>query len=711
MLGKKSRNAIPLYFGFALLAVSGYYFFRGLIPEEIQGVKDIGLVFKKDNELRRKSATSLTWIGIENSSKIYPGDKIFTGTQSLAQLNLFDLAEVGMSASTLLKVDAEDGKSLGLESGHGLFNAKLSKNLTKATVKAAGKTMELSGTGTEIQVNSNEKKTMVTALSGSVSYQTVGANGKLEKKTLTPNQILGIDKKGVTTVVSIPVKLIVPSVSEEILAVDGQAVVFKWKVLSPGSTLIFELSKTPSFDQSFHKSTVTGLSETSVKIESKHFGMIYWRVIDPAKSEYFHSQQFEYQPLAMPVVYRPAARETVPLPMPKNLQFSWEKRFDFNYEGEIQQLDGSKTGTQKFNTSAVSYQPKGLTAGHYQFRIRAIKRKLISEWSPWAPFTVGDGDRKPVELVSPADQYVARLSFQQKKIDFKWNGGGVQSMILIAKDPEFKTVLVESITNRNAYEWSPEKSGTYFWYVKADPKEKIGKYRSFSVQEPRLTLKSPRDDLQFIYETDGYQEVKFEWAPASFTGKYIFEYSTTPDFRNVIESVDLDRTEHVVSFKRVPQLYYWRVKTPSQVTAARTILFKPLPRLPTIAVKNLQVKIQEDKTVLGGARDKNRKQGATGFIEMLIPQIANVATYQIDILRDQDPSSVLFSKTLKSPLFRWTNPVPGEYHYRLSYTDPKGKRSPGSEIARLVVLPMDPPKVIAQPKPTPVRDEDRVPTY
>ena len=708
MLGKKHRNIFILLFSSILLLVSAYYFFLGIQIQETGKVPDIGTVFKKDNDLRRKNDGSLTWIDIENSSKLYPGDKVFTGSQSLAQLNLLDLAEIGMNSSTLLKIDSRDLDSLNLHGGNGFFTTKLSGKVLKTSVKLKDTTLELTGKGSEIHVNSSEEKTMVSSVAGNVSYQTVGADGKAIKKTLSNNQVLGMNKAGVATVVDLPVRLISPSISEEILATSLTLVIFKWKVLTPNVPLSLELSKTPTFEKPFFKKEVSGFNEIPLTIDPAQNGVVYWRIIQPGKEEYFHSQQFDYQPLSPPVVYHPVIRENVPIPVPRNIEFSWEKKFDFQYEGEIQQLDGGISGAQKFTSSAATYKPKNLIAGHYQFRICAKKKKVVSDWSPWIPFSVGDVDRNGIELVSPADQSIAELAFPQKEVKFTWSGGGVQSQIIVAKDQAFKDVILEGITDKSEYLWHPEKVGTYFWHVRGSPRDKLGTFRSFSIKEPKLFLHLPKNNTDYLYQDEGYQEINFVWEESSINGKYVFEYAEDPGFLKVIENVEVDKASHVVSFPKKDQEIYWRVKTETQVSPAWSFRIFPKPQLEPPVVDMVKVKILEDKTIFGGSSGRLPSQYGSGFVEIFLPTIEKASSYKVEIMRDLGPKSLIFSKTLKSPLFRWNNPTAGDYFYRLSYVDKNGLRSPLSDVARLSVEPKDKPPTPEDPDQF---HNDKLPTY
>ncbi len=695
-----------------LLLASILYFFYGTSDQRRVGLKSMGKVFKKDNELRRKTDGNLSWTDISDATELFPGDRIFTGAESLAQLNLLDLAEIGMNSSTLLRIDSVDGQSLNLEGGHGVYTTKLTGKVSKATIKIGDKTIELNSVGSEVHVNSDEKKTMITAVNGKISYEITGVNGRKIRQNLLPDQVLGFVKDGQPTVVSLPVRLISPAVSEEVLVSNETPVTFKWKVLTPGIELSLELSKTPDFVNPFFKTDVSGMSEVRKIVDPKNAGMIFWRVVHPPKSEFFHAQRFEYQHLGAPMVYRPVKREIVPLPVPATNEFSWERKFNFGYEGEIQQLDGGTAGSQKFTTGATSYKPKGMTAGHYQFRVRATKQKQVSPWGEWVRFSVGDVDRKGIQLVSPADRASATLIWPDRQVRLTWSGGGVQSQVLIAKDAEFRQLLVESITEKTEYNWKPEISGTYYWTVKSAPKDRIGISRSFQVKEPKLALQLPKDDLDIVYETEGYQEVRFSWDDSSFNGKYIFEYASDPDFNNVIEKVELDRPDYAVSLKKQKQEIYWRVKTVNQTTPARSIRIMPVERLPTPVVKSIQLRIQDDKTVFGDAMTTLERNA--GFIEFLLPAMEGAVSYKVEVLKSPDPASRVHEQILKSPLFRWKNPAVGDYFFRMSYFDAQGRQSPFSEVAKLFVLKMNPTTANPAPNANSKKQriiEDKTPTY
>lgn len=691
MLDKKNRNILIIAFSVIVFLLSTFYFFLGIQFQENGKFPDIGEVFKKNNDLRRKIDGSLSWVDIEHSSKIYPGDKVFTGAASLAQLNLLDLAQIGMNSSTLLKIDPKAMDGMSVQGGLGFFTTKLSGKVTKTSIKLKNASFELNGTGSEVHVNGFEDKTMVAALAGKVNYQ---AGGKLGMQSLAPNQLLGMNRDGATTVVNLPARLISPTVAEEVVIMPKVPVHFKWQVLITEAQLSLELSKTPSFDNVFFKKTVTGLTEDDILVESPKQGVVYWRIVEIGKEEYYHAQQFEYQPLEPPMIYDPVHRQNYPVANPNGIEFSWEKKFDFLYEGEIQQLDGGIGGAQKFNGPNPSYLAKHMTDGHYQIKVRGTKNKLYTDWTEWRPFSIGDVDRNGIELITPAEMATATFLLPQKEVQFEWAGGGSQSQIQVASDEEFKNIAFEAITDKTTVRWRPRKEGKYYWHVKGSPKAKTGMTRSFLVVEPKLALITPKDKIGYIFKDGGFEEIKFTWEDVAMDDQYTFEYSSTPDFKKVYETVSLNKPEHELKFPKRETVVYWHVKTAHQTSATRMFRIAPQPekKVPEAPVLEMvKAKIMEDGTIFGGTTDRVPTQLGPDFVEIFLPQVESAASYRVEVMRDLGGKSVVLSKTLSSPIFRWNNPAPGEYYWRVSYKDHEGNRSPSSGVARLVIEPKDKP--------------------
>lgn len=688
MLDKKNRNALILGFTTILLLISTFYFFLGIQFMENGKFPEIGEVFRKNNDLRRKIDGSLSWIDIEHTSKIYPGDKVFTGAASLAQLNLMDLAEIGMNSSTLLRIDPKAMEGMSLHGGLGFFTAKLSGKLTNTSVKLKNASFDLSGVGSEMHVNGLEDKTMVAAVGGNVSYKQVG---QAKSQVLAVNQLLGMNRSGVATVINLPTKLIAPRVAEEVVIMPKVPVHFKWQVLNANVPLSLQLSKTPGFEEVFLKKDVTGISEEQIEVESAKQGVIYWRIVEQGKEEYYHAQQFEYQPLEPPVIYDPSHRQNYPVAMSSGPEFSWEKKFDFTYEGEIQQLSGGINGAQKFKVPNPSYLTKNLSDGHYQIRIRASKNSLFTDWTEWRPFSVGDVDRNGIELVSPAEMATAKFIMPQKEVQFEWSGGGSQSQIQVASDEEFKNIVFEGITDKNKISWRPLKEGKYFWHVKSSPKAKNGMYRSFLVVEPKLNLLTPKNKIAYIFRDQGFENIHFTWDDVSMDDQYVFEFAGTPDFKKVYERTVLNKPEYELKFPKREEVIYWHVKTSHQTSATRMFRIYPAPELEPPTLEMVVAKIQEDSTIFGGTTDRTPTQLGPDFVEIFLPTIENASSFRIEIMRDLTGKSMVISKTLNSPLFRWNNPTPGEYFWRVSYRDQDGNKSPASGLARLVIQPKDKP--------------------
>ena len=692
MPGKKHRNILIIVASLIILMLSVFYFFWGIQFQEKGNFPTIGEVFKKDNELRRRIDGNLSWVDIEHSAKLYPGDKVFTGDASLAQLNLLDLAEIGMNSSTLLKIDPKALEGLSVQGGLGFFTAKLSGKMSKASFKLQNASLELNSIGSEIHVNGFEEKTMVSAIDGKISFKSLAPSGNSSVQTLAPNQLLGMNRAGTATIMNLPVKLIAPASREELILMPEVPIHFKWQTLIQGIPLSLELSKTPTFESTFFKKDVSGISEVDIPVAAAMGGAIYWRVVQPEHDVYYHAQDFEYEPVIPPVIFDPSFRQNYPSGLPVGPEFAWEKRFDFIYDGEIQQLDGGISGAQKFTGPNTKYLVSKLSDGHYQFRVRASKNKLISGWSPWQPFTVGDVDRNGIELVSPADMATATFIFPKKEIVFEWNGGDAQSQIQIATDEKFTNVVSEAITDQHSFNWHPGNEGKFFWHVKKNPKAKVGATRSLFVVEPKISLLTPKNKIAYLFRDQDYMNIDFTWEDVSLSDQYRIEFSNTNDFKRIIESAQLSKPQFEFKILKRNEVVYWRIKTDHQVSETRQFrIFKAAGLLAPV-LGEVTAKIVEDTTIFGGTTNHGQAKLGTDFVEIFLPQIENAATFHLEITRDREFKNLVISKTLNSPIFRWNNPEPGEYYWKVSYKDSAGHLSPQSGIAHLVIEPKDVPK-------------------
>ena len=720
MPAKKIKNNGIIAVSVIVLLLSIYYFFLGIKFQEKSKFPEIGEVSKKENSLRRKSEGSLSWTDIDQSSKIYPGDKIFTGSASAAQLNIFGIVEVGMTPTTLLKIERKADGGIVLQGGLGSFTAKVTGQSANAIIKLKDVTFELAGKGSEMLVDSTEEKTTVTAISGNVSVKKAekGSN-RQTTQALKTNEVLGMNKVGEATVVSVPAKLIAPAVSEVKVMMPKIPVHFKWETLMKDIPLSLELSKTPAFESVFLKKEIpVGTSEDDVLIDSPMRGVIYWRVTQKDKTEYFQSQQFEYQPLDPPTIYEPVFQENFPVANSAGLEFTWEKRFDLSYEGEIQQLDGGIGGAQKFTSDHPSFLAKGLTVGHYQIKIRGKRNNLLTDWTPWQPFSVGDIDRSDVELTSPGELAKATIQLPQKDVVLEWTGTGSQFQIQIATDENFKDIVNEAITDKKVYRWHINKEGKYFWHVDNRKKARAESTRSFFVVEPKIGLLTPTDKVEYLFHNEAFQNIKFSWVDASLSGQYVFEISNAANFKNILEHFELSKPEFELKLSKRDQVLYWRIKTNYQTSVPRMIKVRTIPELPVLTIADVQVKIQEDHTVIGGRSATNpSQQFGPDFVEVFLPQEERVASYHVEVLRDSIGKDIVIDKNLSSPIFRWNSPTPGEYFWRVFYRDSKGNISPKSSIARLVVEPKDVnavkilPKLKPKPKPKPKPKTDSAMPY
>ena len=213
--------------------------------------------------------------------------------------------------------------------------------------------------------------------------------------------------------------------------------------------------------------------------------------------------------------------------------------------------------------------------------------------------------------------------------------------------------------------------------------------RNFIVSEPAIQLLNPKKNLEFEFREPGSQRIQFAWSGDPLNGSYFFEYSEDPSFNKGVESKKLEDNQLTIDFEKLDRKLFWRVRTEFQASSARSIYWKGKPRLIPITLSPLSLKIQEDRTVFGGVSNVMPLQYGAGFVELELPQIEIARSYKIEIFRDKAGKSLLLSKTLKSPLYRWMVPAPGNYYWKVSYTDPDGAKSPDSELGSIRVDPQD----------------------
>jgi len=613
MLGKKHFNKLIITVSSLLFLYSAYEFKKKNDGENQFKLGDIGKVFKKDNQLRRKSVGSLSWIDIEDSSKLYPGDRVFTGDQAIAQLNLLHTAEIGMGSTTLIKIDEDTDSELKLQAGTGFFTTKLTGETKKATVKLRDASVVLDGQGSEMHVNSAEGKTMVTAVSGKVDFEAVDASGKMVKQTLAPNQMLGLSQTGVVSVISIPAKMLDPPQSALVVQQNSVPVSFKWQNLKRGAKLSLEIAKSQNFDPVLVKKDVTNQTQAKVLLDESMQGGIFWRIVEQNDSPFFHAQLFELQFLDPPVIVNPGKNQSFESPLPKDFEFSWEKRNDFQYDLELEQT-GGKTEPLKKQVQFSSFRPEIVNTGSYRLRVRSVKAvenkpEMVSPWSEWRMFAVEPPKIAAIEFLKPEQEAEAELIGPSNEVRFEWSGGSSQYVFLLSTDETFEKPVVNQTTQRNFFQWKALAPGPYFWTVKNDAAEKTGTIRKFKITEAPLVLMEPADKTELFFKDGEKKKVHFAWDGKPVNGMYFFEYAEDKDFTKALVTKKLKEKSIDVQFTGGKNIF-WRLRTDLlepeknqsedglywpmqaskghfQTSAARVIFMSPKPRLIQIALEPL----------------------------------------------------------------------------------------------------------------------------
>ncbi len=674
-----------------------YYFFVGVRLNEESSQFDIGEVFRKNNDLRRKVSGSLAWIDIEHSSKLFPGDKVFTGSDSIAQLNLLDLAEIGMNSSTLLRIDPKETDYLELKAGKGYFSTKLSGKVKRATVQLGDTKVNLKGSEAEVQVNNLENKTIVHAMAGDVNFQNAESIQKLNH-----NQILGIDEFGKHDIVDLPAKLVSPVSGQEIVINASESISFNFKRLTK-EKLFLEISKTPGFEEIILK-TEALTDKPSIVIPAKYKGVIYWRIVEDKHNEYFQALDIKYNPLEAPIIYEPYSLQNYPIARDSDridFEIVWDKNPSYSYEGEIVSLGkNSQAPVKKFKTTNSKYLATSFTDGSYKLRIRGLNKQLYTDWSEWTQFSVGEVEFEKMGMLSPINEEVTPLN-ENKEVLFSWDGNKNQIRMQVASDAEFKEIKADITTVEHKTFWKPRMPGEYFWRIATNFRNAPIVKNAFKVEEPKLITQTPYDSYSYPFKEESENKIHFKWNDPrlSTDDKFIFEFASDKNFENIISSFELDAPEYFWNVKKRESIY-WRVSTKYQKTDVKklNIKYKQLLERPVleqeIKLKKRSffepMKKNEIKYFsLYAQNSETMNLYDSSYVELFLPEDKNADYYSVEIFQDKEATAPLLKRVLRDPVLKWDNPPVGVFYWRLSYLNKKNQQGPWSNISKLIIEEKD----------------------
>ncbi len=678
--------------------------------------QSLAILNDKKNTVRQKKEGSEAWINLDLNDQLYLNDTIFTQEDSTGAIKFNDGTILEMAPKTLLKLDGNIGDTqINLISGFML--AKMSdktKSDQKLRLKAGNTSLELDSSNANLQLQADENgENKVTILSGQAD---ILVNG--QKIQVGENQYLQISKDGNSQIKNLEIQLLSPEMKSEYIGRADNLLVFNWKTGRQVDKFELTIADDPLFK--INKKSFSS-AEKTFTLPKINDGNHYWKVTAQTSD---NDQFIESQILNFTSFYDRAPKLVSPLPNQVlnvstidgqgDFNLEWEEIWSKQYEYELVK-DEKSLASKQTEKNIANIKIKNIKSGEYQWRVRAIDPKRPdSPWSITSIFKINllKNQLAPAELF-PEDGDVIQIGKNLiRPIEFSWVGDTESNHVLqVALDSSFEQIVFTKSDKGNAFEWNTRVFGEFYWRVGLSStditKTSWSKTHRFQLiaAGPELTY-PPTEETVVLYAPGS---VEFDWEDVFFEE---LNESTSNSFYT-IEASDSDKFESFFFKEKTLTSFfewsepkfgsvYWRTKANPQNSIGnwsstfRFTLEKSMPPKPPQLLPKIQLKLLRGpqtffqspllkKSIHQASRSPaqiSNPQEQT-FVEIVWPKSDRIKNYRIQIFYDAQLSLLAIDQSIEQPPFRWNNPKPGAYFYRIAaidFWDQQGDFSLPSEL-------------------------------
>lgn len=699
----KIKEKILLGIALLLFIVSSSYllFYDQLRNSQGPREKKIGFVSYRVNHLKRKPLHSLVWEEVEESKELFSGDKVFTPAESVATLTIGESSSIEMSSLTLLNFDQSTSKNVSIELEKGILSAKINKNDRIGQLKIDGDSVDLNSKTTALIVDSGttrgEKK--ITVLDGSATLTIAG-----KKLDINQNEMLKIDSKsGTTEKQKIKFRPTFPVISSIVTEPQLAKLTFSWIPLTQRKGPVkVEVAR----DHKFSKLAASGESKKEsleFNLADQTSGEFFWRIYfqdeSPKEAIVEKFNVMSYHPAKL---FYPAKNQVIRPPFDRKdvvIDFEWEGstnssfRLEFGHESDEKNSPPQSLQTNLPKASLI------FAPGKYWWRIEKNLKGFPSLWSDKNYFEV----LSPDSVLKPVYQEPRNHSTSSTQtITFKWQGSGqAEYKLLVARDQNFQSILMDQTVKGNSFEWKVNAMGNLFWKVTHTSLKDNPEVWDFNIPTPEAELISPADDKMFL-ATGPNQKMVFRWKDTypEFIPQDNREFHfSISQMGQIVFQKSLQKTE-LDWLPTKNGLYEWEVKLSGgrPVTRKFKIDLAPLPSKPVIH-REMKSKIKRRSTLnqnlyenrsLMLAQNSSVSAPATTsadytYAEIDWAPIEEAKEYILEVYQDAEGKKLEFSRKIKNHFFDWSNPPSGTFYFRIAIIDKYKRQSPFSDLATLVI--------------------------
>ncbi len=699
IIGLNLKEKLILALAALILIASAIYLltFEHFQKNQSQKLTPFGKVQTKFKNLKRKNVDSMIWEDIDRNKDIFLGDKIFTSEGSNAVLKIGPSSYIEMSPLTLIQLKHSQTHEPQVELQDGSLKASLKKEDINS-IQTRNAELNMAGEGADFLIDNQKVGGSIVVLSGAVL---LSAGDK--KQEIKKNQAVRFSDNQISAPETIDLMGLAPSSKRPIPLSHSNEVFFNWKTLTnKKEPRLLEISNESSFRSIIKKITTDKFNE-KIDLSSFKPGTYFWRIkyLSDTKDKP-HTIKFSIFNDSPPRLLSPIDGQDLYLPNknPIVLTFLWEDVAAQNYRFETNAVMTNKdqkttiTLLQK-NEHILSLNQKG----PFWWRVQAIFDGDSGPWSEKKYLNIQD-ESQPMKASYQLPQKSSIHKTNEHKILFRWLGTAEKEYtLLIAKDETFKEIIHDAKSSTGTYEWNVDRTGLFYWKVISNKQTNQTDVWKFTIEKPEIVLLSPYNQTHLTNFERGTL-IDLRWTITNEIDQGESQLKTIIVLKNGIEILKTTTKQNL--FKWLPKeagKYSWWVEYLDSKSSHGEfeISFSQPLKAPQIQ-KEIRSKIKRKKNTSLMLFERSNRHIANlkslefdegpetvTFAELKWDSIPEAKEYQLNIFRDKEGKELIISRRLFKNFFHWLNAPPGNYFFRVSFTDKNNRKSPFSEISRLIV--------------------------
>lgn len=491
-------DRVVLLGGFAAIALLSYFLYREIAYQHnMNSGKQLGYITYRYRIAQRKFPSTVLWTSIEQNAPIYENDWIRTDNLSEATIFLEDGVRIDLDQNTMIvlqkteeamEVDILEGSTL-IQKSKESFPPPLFIRSGQRKVAFETGDLRFSKSGNSLHVGGNNGESYILA-DGEQRRLLAGENALLNES--------GYKKWDVG------ISLVAPVDNAHIYTTDSTLeVLFQWNKSEASPLVILEAAGDRAFQHRIARLKTT-LDSATMQLPR---GMYYWRV-RPANDQ---ADDGAYTTRKLNLLEKQAPEQISPIvdarftyvTYPPHVHFSWAP-LDTAKEYILRIREEGDRTIFKERTLKSTRISMTLPAGAYSWQITPVGHQMDSTApSPFRPFSIiQQKEYEPPNPVFPESRSViSDKKVAEEGIYLRWLMAGelALSELTIAKDPEFKNIIVTQTIGENSYFLKQKlETGKYYWKIQARDRENKSTPESpvseFRISDQEIPVETPEKE-------------------------------------------------------------------------------------------------------------------------------------------------------------------------------------------------------------------------